>query len=101
MKATIGETIICGVAPGWIYVGTIVSKETANGADVEFRLAPCTYIENVSAPWTEVAAEGGRKKITKSSTTPFLDISVAAMLWNTSAPGLKNIGELKAIEGAK
>lgn len=68
------KTIICGVAPGWIFAGRLESED-----EVRLVLAPALWVKSLSAPWPEAAVN--RKKITESSSIPRLEIRQAAVLW--------------------
>lgn len=92
----IGDSVICGVAPGWIFAGTVVANN-----DVAVRLSPATWIEGLSAPWPDAAVAGGRKKITKSSEIRRITIQKSALLWHSDFHEANASKELAAIEGAK
>ena len=93
------EHIITGVAPGWIFAGT-VTERTAE----KIVLHPAVWLEgDYKAPWPEVAAKGGRKKIGTINAIPEpFTIRVTAQLWECACdPGLVGAPALNALEGAK
>lgn len=89
-----GDSVIMGVAPGWIFSGVVegVTDDTVT-------LAPAAYIESVSAPWPRAAEDAS--KVTRSSTIRRLVVRVSALLWVSScAESVARIGAAETIRKA-
>lgn len=91
----LGENIIMGVAPAWIFCG----RELERTADYVL-LSPAGWIENITAPWPDAAVD--RKKITRFSSIKKLKISVGAILWEAEcSESIIGKIELDAVEGTR
>lgn len=91
----LNQTIIIGVAPGWIFCGRVGKIDNDEAV-----LTSAAWIENVSAPWTEAIHD--HKKITKYNPINRITIRMAAVLWYADCPeSLLGKPQLDAIKEVK